>query len=338
MLISRGVQITSGDVPPRIPSSTSTTKTTTTGTTSTTSTAIRSRMSAIAAGRGLERVFFINPDAVQARARRRHKLDASRLRMSSVAPRGGDSTAQGNRSKEIRRGERVLRNRESAALSRKRKNNRVGELEIQVEALEEECRRLRLLAARLERDGISGNDKANPPSLATLTTATREPKAMDKVQVHTAPACVSTAPILSSAAYVGEEGQTRQVWGELLPVLPPTVVEQGWAEGGNGVESAAAVGMRVEPKAWTQDGARPFCADGADPDDVIDRLFAVLMAEEASEREEERGAATCPTVGAGGELLQCGKEKAYAPFDDNCARKGMLTSAGSVDSVCCKAV
>ncbi|CAN0427841.1 unnamed protein product, partial [Scytosiphon promiscuus] len=58
---------------------------------------------------------------------------------------------QDHRLKEIRRGERVLRNRQSAALSRMRQTSRVGELEVLVEALQEENRRLRLHAAHLER-------------------------------------------------------------------------------------------------------------------------------------------------------------------------------------------
>lgn len=202
-----------------------------------------------------------------------------------------------------------MRNRESAALSRKRKSNRVGELEIQVEALEEECRRLRLHAARLERGDINGNGKVNPPPEAT---ATRPPQAMDKSQVNTAPAYVSTAPIISPAAYVHEEVKARQAGRGSLAVLPPAVIEQGWAEGGKEMGSSAAVeygvvGCRVEPEAWKQDGARPFCADSDDANDAIDHLFTVLMAEEASEREAEWGTASYAAVGAGGEPLQCGK-------------------------------
>lgn len=98
-------------------------------------------------------VAFVNPDAVQARSRRRTKLAAARARISAIPSNagyisiagagsdGGGGTTGGE--KEVRKQQRMLRNRESAALSRKRKSDRIGELEVQVHSLEDENRRLR---------------------------------------------------------------------------------------------------------------------------------------------------------------------------------------------------
>ncbi|CAM9913521.1 unnamed protein product, partial [Laminaria digitata] len=229
-----GVQTTSGAVPPLadVPSSTATR---TTSTTTNTTTVTPKVPATTAARKGLEGVFFVNPDAVLARVRRREKLDAARARMASLAPRGGgDSNAagQGHRSKEIRLQERVLRNRESAALSRKRRNNRVGELEIQVEALEEENRRLRLRTALLERGG-GGVDEYNEVNPPPLPTTTRPPRAVDKAPVNIASTCIPTAPIIfpaaSSSSVVDEKVRGRQAAAGLLPVpLPAVVVEQAW--------------------------------------------------------------------------------------------------------------
>lgn len=92
-----------------------------------------------------------NPDAVQARLARRDKLDASRARVSAhlagtcskkIPPRSQGHSAAGE--KDTLKQQRMLRNRESAALSRRRNEALIKCLEAQVEALEEKNRRLRL--------------------------------------------------------------------------------------------------------------------------------------------------------------------------------------------------
>lgn len=100
------------------------------------------------AGCSLEGASFSNPDASKARSCRRGKLAASRTRMATKHSNGGDNT--GGSGKGAQRLARMLRNRESAALSRKRRNDRVEKLEIQVENLEEENRQLRDLTEKLE--------------------------------------------------------------------------------------------------------------------------------------------------------------------------------------------
>lgn len=96
----------------------------------------------------LEGVAFVNPDAVHARVRRRTILAESRARSLAMSAQsrldgGGARVGGGTDGKGERKQQRMLRNRESAALSRKRKSDRIDELEIQVESLEEENRRLR---------------------------------------------------------------------------------------------------------------------------------------------------------------------------------------------------
>ncbi|CAM9673521.1 unnamed protein product [Ectocarpus sp. 13 AM-2016] len=117
----------------------------------------------------LDEVHFVNPDAAGARSRRRVKLTASRARLAALAASGGgasslgeDGAGHGVSEKEARKQQRMLRNRESAALSRKRKSDRIGELEIQVEALQEENRRLRQRIDDQEDDGRdAGNGNGN---------------------------------------------------------------------------------------------------------------------------------------------------------------------------------
>ena len=247
-------------------------------------------------------MLFVNPDATQARARRRNKIDASRPRATSSAPRGGDSlTVQDHYSKEIRREERVLRNRVSAALSRKRKMNRVGELETLVETLVKENHWLRLHAAHLERSGFHGSDEVPPPPLPPAIQRARA-----RVPVNTASTRLSTAPnIFPATSSVGEEERGPQAAGFLHSVPPPVVVEQAWTEGGTG-SAAVACGVNQPVEVWTHDGARPtysdstdFCSDSSDAEDTIDRLFVALMAQEAADREEERAAASNVLLGAG---------------------------------------
>ncbi|CAM9991967.1 unnamed protein product, partial [Ectocarpus sp. 6 AP-2014] len=134
----------------------------------------------------LDEVHFVNPDAVRARSRRRVKLTAARARLAALAASGGGASSLGEEGagpgvseKEVRKQQRMLRNRESAALSRKRKSDRIGELEIQVEALQEENRRLRQRIDRKEDDGRdAGNGNGNGRVLnAGEMTASRSPPA-----------------------------------------------------------------------------------------------------------------------------------------------------------------
>lgn len=102
---------------------------------------------------GLQEVSFVNPNAQQARCHRRRKLAAQRARVAAMAACGGTlpgggaadgfATTSSDGEKNVRKQKRMLRNRESAALSRKRKNDLIEELEIEVEALKKENRRLR---------------------------------------------------------------------------------------------------------------------------------------------------------------------------------------------------
>lgn len=133
----------------------------------------------------LQEVSFVNPNAQQARSHRRRKLAASRARMSAMAASGlgfpgGDgsgATSAGGESN-VRKQKRMLRNRESAALSRKRKNDLIGELEIQVEALKEENRRLRQRVDVHESDAQAaggGGADLEPLPLSTHCARVRSP-------------------------------------------------------------------------------------------------------------------------------------------------------------------
>lgn len=129
----------------------------------------------------LDEVFFINPNAAQARAKRAKKLAAARARLAAQAahPRPGAAGAAASGSsdeKEERKQQRMLRNRESAALSRKRKSDRIGELEVQVGSLEDENRRLRRRIQALESVGTD-NNRAGTPAVAGTTPAPRPPYA-----------------------------------------------------------------------------------------------------------------------------------------------------------------
>lgn len=95
----------------------------------------------------LDDVSFVNPNAVQARSLRRNKLAAARARAAAMSC-STHGTAVGGGEKEVRKQQRMLRNRESAALSRKRKSDRIEELESQVDFLQGENRRLRDLMAK----------------------------------------------------------------------------------------------------------------------------------------------------------------------------------------------
>lgn len=101
-----------------------------------------------------------NSDAAQARLTRRDKLNASRARVA--AQRGGgpsrrvsqrDGVEGEEADKEALKQLRMLRNRESAALSRKRNDDEIKSLERQVETLEEKNRRLRAQLAHMRDVG-----------------------------------------------------------------------------------------------------------------------------------------------------------------------------------------
>lgn len=127
----------------------------------------------------LEGVAFVNPNAAQARSYRRTKLAAARARIAatpsnagtiSFAGAGSDASGIAGGKKGVRKQQRMLRNRESAALSRKRKSDRIGELEVQVQSLEDENRRLRQRIGVFEV-GVAGTgaDCLSDHLLATCT-------------------------------------------------------------------------------------------------------------------------------------------------------------------------
>ncbi|CAN0191107.1 unnamed protein product [Laminaria digitata] len=129
----------------------------------------------------LQEVSFVNPNAQQARCQRRRKLAASRARVSAMAACGGTFPGAGGDGfaastggeKNVRKQKRMLRNRESAALSRKRKNDLIGELEIQVEALKQENRRLRQRVDGYESDAPAGGAAAGRMDVEPLPTPTQ---------------------------------------------------------------------------------------------------------------------------------------------------------------------
>ncbi|CAN0461258.1 unnamed protein product, partial [Hapterophycus canaliculatus] len=124
--------------------------------------------------------------AAQARSLRRVKLAAARARLAALAAAGtgvfssGAAGGAGFSEKDVRKQQRMLRNRESAALSRKRKSDRIGELELQVEALQEENRRLR------QRVDESGNESCRGVVSAS------SPMAPAKVQAQAPPSAAAT--------------------------------------------------------------------------------------------------------------------------------------------------
>ena len=128
----------------------------------------------------LQEVSFVNANAQQARFHRRHKLAASRARVSAMAACGGTfpggdgvaATSTGGE-KNVRKQKRMLRNRESAALSRKRKNDLIGELQMQVEALKKENRHLRQCVNVYESDApTAAGDGIDVEPLPTPTQST----------------------------------------------------------------------------------------------------------------------------------------------------------------------
>lgn len=121
----------------------------------------------------------MNPNAAQARAERAKKLAAARARLVAQAAHSrpgvpGAAASGSSDEKEERKQQRMLRNRESAALSRKRKSDRIGELEVQVGSLEDENRRLRRRIKTLESGGTI-NNHAGTPAVAVTTPAPRPP-------------------------------------------------------------------------------------------------------------------------------------------------------------------
>lgn len=121
-------------------------------------------------------VAFVNPNAAQARSIRRKKLSASRARQAASSKIGGTalsstSSADGtvDDEKETRRQQRMLRNRESAAMSRKRKSDRVGELEEQIDLLRKENRRLHERILQLEAGTTGENLGAKPTDMRSLS-------------------------------------------------------------------------------------------------------------------------------------------------------------------------
>lgn len=194
----------------------------------------------------LDEVSFVNPDAARARSRRRVKLNAARARLAALAASGGgasspgeDGASPGVSEKEVRKQQRMLRNRESAALSRKRKSDRIGELEIQVEALQEENRRLRQRIDRQEDDGRdagngngNGNDRVfnvgdttascSPPSVVTgnghvVNTAASPPSpataAWAPTDLAARAALAATSPIILPSASTTT----------IIPATPPAI-------------------------------------------------------------------------------------------------------------------
>ena len=92
-------------------------------------------------------------DGARARSERKIKLAASRARIAAAGAAtttaaiagssGGASSGGGGGEKDILYQMRRLRNREAAAVSRKRQSGRMGELELRVKELEKENRELR---------------------------------------------------------------------------------------------------------------------------------------------------------------------------------------------------
>lgn len=129
-------------------------------------------------------VAFVNPNAAQARSNRRKKLSASRARQAASSKIGGaalssTSSADGTviDEKETRKQQRMLRNRESAAMSRKRKSDRVGELEEQIDLLRKENHCLRNRIFQLEAGTTGENLGVKPtdmrsPSVRNLSDVT----------------------------------------------------------------------------------------------------------------------------------------------------------------------
>lgn len=126
----------------------------------------------------LEGVAFTNPNATEARMKRRSKLAASRARMLAASATCSDSAFNSaDEEKEVRKQQRMLRNRESAALSRKRKSDRIDELEVQVECLEEENRQLRQRVDMYEFASGGGGGGAAAVTAAAVAAAAAPPPA-----------------------------------------------------------------------------------------------------------------------------------------------------------------
>lgn len=110
-----------------------------------------------------------NLDAAQARSVRCRKLAAARTRMAALGLSTRETVAGNASRKDIRKQQRMLRNRESAALSRKRKSDRIEELQVQVENLEKENRKLQELVLC---DASEKSEEVVGPPPAPLPTPT----------------------------------------------------------------------------------------------------------------------------------------------------------------------
>lgn len=124
----------------------------------------------------LEGVLFTNPNAMQARLDRCRKLAMARARRS--APSFNGTVAGDRREIDTRKQQRMLRNRESAALSRKRKTDRIVELKNQVESLKGENRRIRRQI--MDSSGSTRREEVlsppfYPPVMAPSTAADTRP-------------------------------------------------------------------------------------------------------------------------------------------------------------------
>lgn len=159
----------------------------------------------------LQEVSFVNPNAQQARSLRRRKLAASRARVAAMVACGGmafpggggggggdgsAATSSGGGEKNVRKQKRMLRNRESAALSRKRKNDLIGELETEVEALKKENRRLRQRVDGYESDAPASGRGTDPEPLAKLAqrTLARAPGIISPASVAPPPPTFVVSP------------------------------------------------------------------------------------------------------------------------------------------------
>lgn len=159
-------------------------------------------------------VAFVNPNAAQARSYRRTKLAAARARIAatpanagtiSVAGAGGDASGIAGGEKEVRKQQRMLRNRESAALSRKRKSDRIGELEVQVQSLEDEnrCLRQRIDVFEIGVAGTGADCSSDDlPATCTLQFSPRNSAAAGGTALARPAACFSSTTFPATGNFV----------------------------------------------------------------------------------------------------------------------------------------